>query len=289
MGRRKAFTLVELLTVIGVISVLVGLLLPAVQGVRAAAARASCQNNLKQVALALHHFHDLNRQLPSAHSNEIEPLRYLHWHSRLLPLLDREDLWRETLSAFAANDDFSKVPPHLNHSRPMKPFFCPSDPRPGFQTVEGVDIHLTSYLGNSGLTRVSRDGVLFLRSRVRLSDVADGTSSTLMVGERPCPSWRVDSWYASSGISGSGSATSHLGVREIHSDSMVDYDCGSPQHFRPSKLDTSCGYVHFWSFHSGGGNFAFCDGSIRFLPYSADTALPALATRAGGEAISEPD
>jgi prepilin-type processing-associated H-X9-DG protein len=139
------------------------------------------------------------------------------------------------------------------------------------------------------VTTGERQGVVFAGSRVRLADVLDGTSSTLFAGERPPSADLRFGWlYAGGGQDRTGSLDSVLGVRERNVAVEGNYrGCGSgPFPYAPGRLDDPCAAFHFWSLHGGGANFAFADGSVRFLPYSARDLLPALATRAGGEAVA---
>ncbi len=96
-------------------------------------------------------------------------------------------------------------------------------------------------------------------------------------------------WYAGHGVNGTGMGDMVLGVREMGppSDAYVP-DCGGPAHFVPGRVENMCDAFHFWSLHSGGANYLFADGSVRFLPYAADPFLPALATRSGGEVADLP-
>ena len=108
-----------------------------------------------------------------------------------------------------------------------------------------------------------------------------------MIGERPpSPDFWLGWWYASGSVDGSGDTA--LGVREFNggTDPYTVACPKGPYNFRPGKVIEQCDAFHFWSLHSGGANFAFADGSVRFLTYSADSVLPALATRAGGEVVS---
>ena len=166
---------------------------------------------------------------------------------------------------------------------------CPSDPIaqqpklfPDFQ------VGLTSYLGVNGQSTWKRDGLLFLNSGVRLVEVSDGTSNTLAVGERPPSSdGRLGWWYAGWGINKAGTANLHLGVRERSSLKRLPGCPPGPYHYGPSAAaDKNCDVMHFWSYHPNGANFLFADGSVHFLSYSADSILPALATRAGGEVVA---
>lgn len=133
------------------------------------------------------------------------------------------------------------------------------------------------------------DGVLFLDSRVPFSKIRDGLSNTLIVGERP-PSANlpaIGAWYG--GWGHWRNFTAFLGVVETDV-GVSGLPCSSgPYLFAPDRLDNRCSIFHFWSQHRGGGNFAFADGSVRFLAYGAASVLPALATRAGGELATLPD
>ena len=122
--------------------------------------------------------------------------------------------------------------------------------------------------------------------------IADGTSNTLMLGERP-PSadFQFGWWYTGVGQRGTGSADLILGVREANLQPIVSGStCGPGNYpFKPSRFDDACGMFHYWSLHIGGANFAFADGSVHFLRYASNDILPALASRAGGEEVVLPD
>jgi prepilin-type processing-associated H-X9-DG protein len=158
-------------------------------------------------------------------------------------------------------------------------------------THRGFRVALTSYVGVLGTNFRNPDGVLFLDSQVRIADIGDGTSHTIMAGERP-PSadfW-YGWWYAGVGQWGTGSADMFLGAREINAGWFFLTGCAAgPFHFGPGRPDEQCDTLHFWSLHSGGGNFLLADGSVRFLSYEADEILPALASRSGGESSTVPD
>ncbi len=288
-----AFTLLELVVVIGIIGLLLALTLPAVQHMRAAAARASCGNNLKQLGLALHAYHDTAHVLPPGMSNQPTGEQYpcMSWHARLLPYVEQQNLWDVTVQAYAQDWNFAHDPPHVGFATVVRVFACPADGRTAqLGAFAGLPVAFTDYLGVEGINSVRKDGVLFLNSSIRFADITDGTSNTLAVGERP-PSadgyfgW----WYGGVGQGGDGSADMVLGVREkCYSYRARDCPKG-PYAFGPGRADNMCDTFHFWSHHAGGANFLFVDGAVHFLPYSAQPIMRALATRAGGEAVSLPD
>ena len=293
---RRGFTLIEVLVVIAIIAILIGLLLPAVQKVRAAAARMACQNNLKQLALAAHNHEAAAGQFPAGVRPyaKTEPYPGLSWVGQLLPQIEEGPLWAATQTAYyeRPNDPFHL--PHLGIVTPLKLASCPADGRQSeaHGTHQGYRVAVTGYLGSLGQNFRTLNGVLYYASRTRFADITDGTTNTLFAGERPpSPDFWFGWWYAGAGEDGTGATDIVLGARELNINaSLYTTACPpGPYTFRPGKPDDMCDTFHFWSLHAGGANFAFCDGSVRFLRYEADSILPALATRAGGEAATVPD
>jgi prepilin-type N-terminal cleavage/methylation domain-containing protein/prepilin-type processing-associated H-X9-DG protein len=295
MTRPRGWTLIELLVVIAIVALIVALLLPAVQKVRAAAARVECQNNSKQIPLALHQFHDDHGRLPSGlvPPQPGQSYQWLTWRGRITPYLEQKPLWDE----IEINYQFQPIPFQPEHAitmaRVVRPFVCPVDDRARIPwRVRERAVALADYHGVSGVGTDDRLGTIYYNSRVRLLDIPDGTTSTLLIGERPPSSdlgfgW----WYAGIGQDHTGSLDAHLGVRERNYALYPAYSgCGSgPFPFRPGRSDDPCATFQFWSFHPGGANFAFADGSVRLLRYEVDAVLPALATRAGGETAQPPE
>ena len=287
-----AYTLVELLVCIAIFSVLVGLLLPAVQKARAAVQRTTCENNLRQIGIALHGYHDTHESFPSGVRGPLSgSYPFMSWNAAILPYLGQGNLWNSIRGAYLQNPNFLAIPPHLHRGTVVTTFACPADPRslsPASKLLP-LEIAFTSYLGIEGTDFRREDGVLFLDSTIRMTDIVDGTSNTLLVGERP-PSAdeKLGWWYAGWGQSQDGSAEMVLGVSELN----VSYpQCfRGPYRFGQGRINNQCDCFHFWSLHPGGGaNFLLADGSIHFLSYSAASVMPALATRAGGEAVSLSD
>lgn len=299
--RRHGFTLIELLVVLAIFVILVGLALPAVQKVRDVANRMRCTNNVKQIALAAHPYHDDIGAFPpsfSLRTKEEQP-RYLNWSVRLLPYLEPEQRWRQVQKDYSQNPDPFRSPSHALQDHILNIFSCASDWRASTAwtvTVSGESRHvsLMSYLGNSGVSHVNRNGVIYRDSRVSIAGITDGTSNTILLGERPPSADLTYGWfYFGVGQDGRGSLDSCLGTRELNVARFPKYSqkvCGTgPFHFKPGRIDSPCSAFHYWSLHSGGANFAFCDGSVRFLTYASDSVLPALATRSGGEAVEFPN
>jgi prepilin-type N-terminal cleavage/methylation domain-containing protein/prepilin-type processing-associated H-X9-DG protein len=313
MTRRNGLTLLELLVVIAIIAVLLGILLPAVQKVRAASARVACQSNLHQVALAIQNYESQQGRLPPTRRLEgvNDPLPRLLW-----PILVAGHMGSETILS-DAESDYAQWPnaifptPHRGLASPIKAFLCPADFRVG-QTprvtfayslagpkpkLTQIQVALNSYLGNSGTVTADRDGVFVAEGKVVMTAILDGASNTLLVGERPPSADLLHGWlyvgWGAKGPYGQGEFDAVMGVRDlIPQPGHASWrDCGpGPYAFERPDLDleaeTDCAMLHYWSFHPGGANFAFCDGSVRFLQYSANEILPKLATRAGGESVT---
>ncbi|MFO0925615.1 MAG: DUF1559 domain-containing protein [Gemmataceae bacterium] len=274
LPRRSAFTLIELLVVIAIIAILIGLLLPAVQKVREAAARMQCQNNLKQIGLALHNYHGRMEAFPPGYRSAVaatgaETGPGWSWATHLLADLEQDNLFRQINLQVSVADPAHGGP----RTQRLTGFRCPSDNGPvTFSTVTAVvPVAFGNYVACFGNNELDDDpgagnGVFYRNSRVRIGDITDGTSNTLAVGERSS-NRGYSTWTAAvPGADGAGALV--LGVADH-----------TPNH--PS------GHVEdFASRHSGVTNLLFCDGSVRPV---ADTIAPpawaALASRAGGEPV----
>lgn len=272
---KKAFTLVELLVVIAIIAVLIGLLLPAVQKVRESANSVKCKNNIKQIGLAANLFHNTNGYFPQAYGYPFSgPLNtsniYDSWLIFILPYIEQSNLYAEGANIFT-----HKI---------VSLYCCPSNPKGehngnwGSLGIGG----LTSYLAVDGSyyddsCTLLKNGVMYSFSKTKITDIVDGTSNTLLVGERP-PS--IDNWgWWTWGVFDSSMA--------VRSNYTLSSPCSKPQIYSPGIFTDNCAMFHYWAFHGNGGNWLFADCSVRNLPYSAEPILTSLATRAGGEIIKD--
>lgn len=295
-SRFSAFTLIELLVVISIVSILIGLLLTGVQRARAAASSAVCGNNLRQIGLAMHSYHDALGRLPPGCSNlnGKSPMPFVSWCARLLPYVEQEPIWRQIQAAYSQDRDFLGPAHDVYRDKTTKVFGCPADSRslePSTRLAKGqFRVAFTSYVGVEGLSLNAYDGVLYLDSAIRFSDVTDGSSNTIMVGERPPSADERLGWvYNGIGQGDSGSAEMVLGVREVNNWSGGRSCWKGPYFFSEGRVDNICDTFHFWSVHTGGGaHFLFVDGSVRFLPYSSDPLMPQLASRASGAPVELP-
>ena len=305
-SHRAGFSLIEVLVVIGLIGVIVGLLLLAVQHVRASATRTQCLNNLKQIGLALHHHHDLHGRIPPQPitGGPHDPNGILNWMALILPQMDQAALWAVSREACRTEWRSYLNPPHVGHATVIGDYVCPSDGRllSALTTHYGDRAAFTSYIGIAGSPKRGSHflsgfgillrpapGVLGQPGGTRLADITDGTSMTIMVGERPPPaSLQAGRWYT---IFSLGEFAGPDGAMTIPTfpGTVGDPCVLSGTGFGPGRLDNPCDRYHLWSLHPGGANFLLADASARFFSYSAAPLMPALATRAAGEVVTLPD
>lgn len=288
--RARGLTLIELLVVLAIIAVVFALGLSAIHSVRKSSERVKCLNNIRQIVQSLHHHHDTIGFLPFGHRSPklLGNLPYTGWPLAVLPFLEQESVYSISLVDFQKNRD-----PFFGHSgltRVLNIFLCPSDSRatvPHIANRSQMLAAFTCYQGCSGLNCKSGDGLLVGDKKFRLADALDGTGNTILLGERPVShdfdfSW----WYAGFGQDGHGSLDQIMGVCEFNLLPIIQNSkCGPGSYSfgEASGVNDPCGQFHFWSLHQAGGHFGFADGSVRFMPYTSNRILPALASRAGGE------
>ncbi|MDB5310475.1 MAG: prepilin-type cleavage/methylation protein [Gemmataceae bacterium] len=312
-GGRSAFTLIELLVVIAIIAVLIGLLLPAVQKVREAAARSQCTNNLKQLGLALHNYHDANQFFPGYTSGAYNYTPTSSWSA------PDQGGWYNQLKHYfeQGNGTWDTV---------VKILQCPSHPLAGLQSPDGsgygpnhgmtfyVSLYETSgaSLNETQTTSTASNGtttttytypqftsVIAWTQRtstnssdyssgswtdgpgVPISAITDGTSSTLAIGERAPPTnydWGVWLHWGCS-ISSPARATDLTNINGIsqgyqyHDGWSGGNPCPVPGVFGPGSMTNYCAWNAVNSMHTGGANFVFADGHVAYITYAAGTSL----------------
>ncbi|MFO1065225.1 MAG: DUF1559 domain-containing protein [Pirellulales bacterium] len=286
---RQAFTLIELLVVIAIIGILVGLLLPAVQSAREAARRCACMNNMSQLGLAIHHYEFNMEHLPPGSINSDGPIRseaigqHVSWMVEILPYI-------EQTSAFRAFD--RKAGAYAEANLPVRrakisTFLCPSSPDQYSQLDGATDKNaygVSSYAGcyNDIEAPISEEnnGLLFLNSRVRYREIFDGSSQTILIGE--CfTEERSLGWVSGTRATlrnTSGIATTSPRAQRMQQGAGGGIATPSEQPVSPLSVGG------FGSYHTGGANFTFADGSVRFLSQNIEPeVLQALGNRADGK------
>ena len=292
--RHSGFTLIELLVVVAIIAILIGLLLPAVQKVREAAARTRCTNNLKQIGLAMHNYHSVYGVLPPGYTSNVNPSDNSDlgpgwgWGTHLLPYLEQEPLHRSLNLSLGIEHPSNAA----GRVQVLSVFRCPSDnPKQEVFIVDltPADVAFANYCGMYGTGEVADDpglgeGVLFRNSKVKLTDVIDGTSTTCCVGERSSE-YVWGAWVGS--VTGG-----EVPPRKLPSALGPE---GAPALILGHTGDAASGHTpnnpnnhvdDYSSRHAFGVNFLFCDGSIRSIKNTIDPVVwKALGTRAGGEVV----
>jgi prepilin-type N-terminal cleavage/methylation domain-containing protein/prepilin-type processing-associated H-X9-DG protein len=331
-NRTSAFTLIELLVVIAIIGVLIGMLLPAVQKIRAAADRIHCANNLKQIGLACHNYHDVNRAFPTEENSANGNWLGKPWVVQLSPFLEQDPFyqqWRATLTT--SNQPLAQLQaqlkggPNCLRATVIKTLICPADPLPDPPIAEliapgqnpafpdGIYSALTSYGPNTGTRGWASDfdppkiddGVFLVLSKkaVRIADIIDGTSSTLLFGEayHHDPLWDT---FSDQCLYPASQTNDDISQRAAwYTPDTVTRNAAAPINWQLTPSDVAGPFTRwsppcrdleykrlgaYGSGHGGGANVVMADGSVHFLRQDISlTTLQALSTRAGGEVITE--
>lgn len=309
---RGAFTLIELLVVIAIIAVLIGLLVPAVQKVREAANRMQCANNLKQLGLACQSHHDSKGTFPPGGITEgycCATQSKTNWAIEILPFIEMDSLYKR----YDQNSFNEAAANQFVREQPVKTYTCPSDASVGGNVLikpasgpgSGLNYMPGSYRAVSGRANITAplgwwdngEGLALPTTYKgamhtvwaaqglnpeRISNILDGTSNTLLVGEyqtRTIPERRTFWAYTyTSYASSSVHPASHTYLNDFTRCETISAQQGLDN--RPCRRA-------FGSFHTGGSNWALCDGSVRFIPQSVDmNMLSNMATISGGEVVS---
>jgi prepilin-type N-terminal cleavage/methylation domain-containing protein/prepilin-type processing-associated H-X9-DG protein len=297
-SRRRGFTLIELLVVIAIIAVLIGLLLPAVQKVREAASRTKCQNNLKQIGLAIHNYHDANKLMPPS---RLGP-QYASWCVLILPYIEQDALYRQ----WDLTKTYYQQPPAAQTTA-VSLYFCPTRRSPPMVStqfeVSGTGVPdgqehpgaLGDYACNGGQfggpivdnpackgVMCMADGQSANNHGISLTDITDGTSNTFLVGEKHAP---LSKWGQSGPSWGEGAVYNGEFPRNF---ARI---AGPPSFSLAQSPDDLTGPWHcrFGSYHPGVCQFLFADGRVTALANSTDLpTLQALAVRNDGVAVPAP-
>ena len=305
--RSRGFTLIELLVVIAIIGVLIGLILPAVQAAREAARRMQCSNNLKQIGLALHNYESSQGVFPpgyvSAVVNNQDVGAGWAWGSMILPQMEQSNLVNAINFSLSVADPANST---LDLVR-VANYLCPSDSTKALVPVRDatntntVDtVSGSNYVGVFGVGEIgdapgNGAGLFYRNSRVGFREILDGTSQTFMVGERShnlsYATWTARSpggWlYKTSSFEGG--TDQFVNANDEQAFTMVLGPIGTED--LPRTPNNPRAHVEdYWSYHPGGVNFLFADGSVRMVKNGiAPAVYQALATRAGGEVVGASD
>jgi len=291
--RRSGFTLIELLVVIAIIAVLIALLLPAVQQAREAARRSQCKNNMRQLGLALHNYHDTLNTFPPGYvsagtsGHQVDAINGFGWGAMILPYLEQSNLYNQIQFSSRIHDGTSTTGNQSLLKTSLGTFLCPSDPSSPTWSLKDrttptttlAEVATSNYPGLFGLREIEdcyslpsgvqcrSEGLFYQNSRVKIRDITDGTTNTLVIGERQFNRF-PGTW--------SGAVP--------QAESAIERILGHADHVPNSNVH----HEDFGSAHVGGCHFTMGDGSVRFISENIDVGtFQRLGTIGGGEVVGE--
>ncbi|NLF71979.1 MAG: DUF1559 domain-containing protein [Candidatus Anammoximicrobium sp.] len=276
---KSGFTLVELLVVIAIIGILVALLLPAIQAAREAARRSQCSNNLKQIGLAMHNYHDSFLRFPPAFTAfRNDSANGWGWGVFILPFAEQNTLYEQLNPTIDKFPTATSGPLYELCQSEIPMYRCPSDVGPARNNYRG-NFGTSNYVGmwgahvDAGVHADPGNGMMYYNANLSTQHVLDGTSNVLMVGERAFNNkpWRGATWSGSRSAIGPGWAAVMRGVWSTNALKLMGTDVWA-----------------YSSLHPAGVQFVLVDGSVRLIPDTIDTAtLLIIAQRAAGEVAAK--
>jgi prepilin-type N-terminal cleavage/methylation domain-containing protein/prepilin-type processing-associated H-X9-DG protein len=294
---RGGFTLIELLVVIAIIAILIGLLVPAVQKVREAAAWTKCMNNLKQIGVALQNYHDVNHKFPTVQDSTWS----ISWMVMILPYIEQGNAYRTFYPnglngspSYDANGDGIIIHTYL----------CPNETRDGtmYTGWGGTGYGLTDYVAVAGVddyintnaqmgiinNNLTYKGVIM---PVRMTSIIDGTSNTAIVAERPAGGDLYWGWWDYPSCCDTAWGGRNTWAMYPDTDASGATPCTTQGPFNygggPNNTNNYCSFNWLWGMHTAGANFLFADGSVHNVAYSTSpTIIAQISTYAGGEVVN---
>jgi prepilin-type N-terminal cleavage/methylation domain-containing protein/prepilin-type processing-associated H-X9-DG protein len=291
---RGGFTLIELLVVIAIIAVLIALLFPAVQSAREAARRAQCLNNVMQIGIALQSYESSHEMLPPGVVNTTGPILdqpkgyHYGWLVQIMPFFEQKNVYNHLNFRLGVYE----IENLTTRTTVIRSLVCPSD---SSSILSPSGVAMTSFVGSHNDVEApisaTNNGVLFLNSSIRFEDITDGSSQTIFVGEKlnrvPDEGWASGTRAS---LRNAGSGINRTPTPALAGPGSVDGDDDEGQAAgagAASATDTLAYVGGYSTWHPGGANFAFGDGSVRFLKNSINRRIfRLLANRADGEIIS---
>ncbi len=281
LRRKPGFTLIELLVVIAIIAILVSIMLPAVQSAREAARRSRCRNNLMQFGIAFHNYSMTYEMLPPGTVNETGPIKtlpegyHMSWIVQLLPMMSQQNVFEQVDFDHSVYSAENVVVRDIQFSAVS----CPSDFN-GRYSIEGIGTvqasnYAASHGGSKALISDDNNGLLYLNSSIRFRQIRDGSSNTILAGEKINPRKGDDLGW----MSGTVATLRNTGIGMNLSPDIIsefetpddELDAGIKPPAEEAKITIDSG--GFSSRHPGGSMFLLADGSIRFLSASIDRSV----------------